>query len=149
LEVSLSAFHSAYAATCCCFCHNPDYDVSFDGQVDGQDLTVWVRDLKNTYFGDANLDGEFDTSDFVEVLAAGQYEDGQSGNSSRTTGDWNGDREFDTSDLVAALQDGGYEQGSRSGVIAVPEPSTFFLTFFAAVLLLLLRRERSARSGTV
>ena len=37
------------------------FDLDMDLTVDQQDLRIWVRDLKHTWFGDANLDGEFDT----------------------------------------------------------------------------------------
>jgi hypothetical protein len=35
------------------------FDVNGDAGVDQQDLHIWVKDLKSTWFGDANLDGEF------------------------------------------------------------------------------------------
>ena len=90
------------------------FDVNGDSVVDSIDRDLWVHDLSNTYFGDANLDGEFNSSDLVSVLAAGQYEDDIPGNSGWATGDWNGDAEFSTSDLVLAFQDGGYELGPRA-----------------------------------
>jgi hypothetical protein len=87
------------------------YDFSQNGVMDHDDLRYLVADVIGTSIGDANLDGRFDSSDLVEVLAAGQYEDGVAGNSSWETGDWNCDGEFNTSDLVAAFQAGGYEVG--------------------------------------
>lgn len=98
-------------------------DFNFDQLVDATDLDFWVHDLKQTYFGDANLDGEFNSSDMVAVFSVGQYEDSIVGNSSWSTGDWDGDREFTSSDLVLAFSDGGYEQGPRQSVVPVPEPS--------------------------
>ena len=89
------------------------YDVSGDGQVLLDDHRVWVHDLKRTWFGDANLDGEFNSADLVAVLAAGEYEDGIESNSGWAEGDFNGDGEFNSSDLITALADGGYEQGPR------------------------------------
>ncbi len=80
--------------------------------------------MKGTYFGDANLDGEFNTGDLVSVLSAGQYEDTVPQNSQWATGDWDGDGEFRTSDLVVALADGGFEQGPRAAVSVVPEPTS-------------------------
>ena len=62
-----------------------------DNLVNGDDRQVWVEDLRTTYFGDSNLDGEFNSSDFVVVFNAGQYEDGVDGNSTWASGDWNGD----------------------------------------------------------
>ena len=40
------------------------------------DLTFFVQDVLRTSIGDANLDGVFNSSDFVVVLVAGEYEDG-------------------------------------------------------------------------
>lgn len=102
-------------------------DANRDGLVNREDLTAWIHDLRDTWFGDANLDGEFNSSDLVSVFKAGQYEDGVLGGSTWATGDWNGDHEFDTSDLVAAFQDGGYENGPRTAVSSVPEPSSILL----------------------
>ena len=77
----------------------------------------------HTYFGDANLDGEFNSTDLVAVLAAGEYEDGIESNSGWSEGDFDGDGEFTSSDLITALADGGYEQGPPQAVfVAVPEP---------------------------
>ena len=59
--------------------------------------------------GDVNADGLFDTSDLVQLLIHGEYEDGIAGNSTFEEGDWNGDGEFDVADLVLALQLGHYE----------------------------------------
>ena len=42
-------------------------------------------------FGDANLDGAFDSGDLVQIFATGEYEDDQSGNSTWADGDWNCD----------------------------------------------------------
>jgi hypothetical protein len=116
------------------------FDVNQDGAVSGQDRVVWVEELKKTYFGDANLNGEFNSGDLVFVLTSGQYEDATPGNSTWATGDWNGDGDFTTSDFVTALQGGGYENGPRAAVSAVPEPSSALLLAIAA--LPLLRRRR-------
>lgn len=119
------------------------FDVNGDGDVDQSDRTHWVEELKKTYFGDSNLDGEFSSSDFVVVFQAGQYEDATVGNSTWETGDWNGDGDFDSSDFVAAFQAGGYEQGPRAAVAAVPEPGSFLLTLGAIVGGVLLRRRQT------
>ncbi|MCA9167576.1 MAG: hypothetical protein KDB23_07895 [Planctomycetales bacterium] len=99
------------------------YDLNEDDVVDDTDVNYWVHDVKHTYFGDADLDGEFNNADLISVFQAGEYEDNLPGNSTWSTGDWNADGEFTTSDLVIALQDGGYEQGPRAAVAYVPEPS--------------------------
>ncbi len=119
----------------------PAYDLNGDALVNDLDRNVWVNDRKRTYLGDANLDGEFNTSDFVSVFQAGQYEDNVVGNSGWATGDWNGDAEFNTTDFVAAFQAGGYEQGPRPAVAAVPEPATSLLVL-SGLLGLPWRRKR-------
>jgi hypothetical protein len=99
-----------------------EFDVNGDGTVSAADRNTWVEEIKRTWFGDANLDGIFDTSDFVQVFQAGEYEDGTALNSQWQTGDWNGDGEFDSGDFVTAFQGGGFEIGPRPAVAAVPEP---------------------------
>jgi hypothetical protein len=100
-----------------------DFDVNHDNTVNVDDRVLWIAALNHTYFGDANLDGEFNSSDLVAVLASGVYEDAIQGNGSWATGDWDGDGDVTSSDLVVALSDGGYEQGLRHVVAVVPEPS--------------------------
>jgi hypothetical protein len=103
------------------------YDLNGDSIVNSADHRFLVTELKNTWLGDANLDGEFSSSDFVAVFQIGQYEDTVVGNSGWAQGDWNGDGDFSSSDFVAAFQDGGFEQGPRGAVAAVPEPTGFVL----------------------
>jgi hypothetical protein len=110
------------------------FDINNDQTTDHDDLHVWVKDIARTWYGDANLDSEFDSLDLVQLLQAGQYEDGVYHNSAWATGDWDADGEFGRSDLILALQDGGYGQGLRAAVVAVPEPSALALVlvgFFA------------------
>ncbi|MEZ6120649.1 MAG: hypothetical protein R3C28_29295 [Pirellulaceae bacterium] len=104
------------------------YDVNQDGVVNQDDRTFWVHELRNTYFGDANLDGEFNSGDLVTVFNAGQFEDGVANNSDWASGDWSGDGEFDTSDFVVAFTDGGYELGPRNRTQTVPEPTFSLLS---------------------
>ncbi len=112
------------------------YDVNQDGLVDTDDIQQYVErpDILNTYVGDANLDGEFGSTDMVDVFQSGQYEDALPINSLWQTGDWNGDAEFDSGDMVFAFQGGGYELGPRAAVLtAVPEPQSVVLLFLAAL----------------
>ena len=109
-------------------------DLNHDGSVDQDDRRLWVHDLANTFFGDANLDGEFNSTDFVVVFNAGEYEDGIDANSTWATGDWNGNGDFESGDFISAFQDGGYEIGPRSVAANVPEVnSTWFLILFGYV----------------
>ena len=101
---------------------------------------MWVKDLYNSWIGDANLDGEFNSSDLVIVLSSGTYE--ADVDAVWSTGDFNGDGRTNTSDLVAALADGGYEVGPRAAVAAVPEPATSVLLLVATVWLVGVSRRR-------
>ncbi len=78
--------------------YRPQFDLNEDDTVDLADHEIWVHELKNTWYGDANLDLEFNTGDLVQVLRAGKYETQQY--ASWAEGDWNGDGVFGTDDLV-------------------------------------------------
>ena len=120
------------------------YDLNQDQTVNSADHRYLVQVIKRTWFGDANLDGVFNTTDVVSVFQRGEYEDGVPANSGWSDGDWNGDAEFNTADFVAAFQDGGFEQGPRAAVSAVPEPTG--LALFTLGLLSQLGRIRCRQS---
>jgi hypothetical protein len=117
--------------------NNPTFDLNQDGKVDLADQTVFIRDIKKTWIGDANFDGEFNSTDFVRVFQVGEYEDNNPANpatimnSKWDEGDWNADREFDSSDFVISFQEGGYEKGPRPPAAVVPEPSGVMLLILA------------------
>lgn len=90
-------------------------DITGDGEIDFDDLHQLVKNELNTHFGDANLDGTFNSTDLVQVFRNGLYEDTIDGNATWLDGDWNGDGDFDSSDLVVAFQDGGYTLASTVG----------------------------------
>jgi hypothetical protein len=98
------------------------FDVDGNSVIDDDDLFFWITEIAVTRYGDSNLDGVFNSSDFVQVLAAGEYEDDIPENSRWESGDWNSDLEFDSADLVFALSTGGYEQPPL-GAESVPEPA--------------------------
>ena len=83
-------------------------DLNDDGMITFEDRLMWVHELKNTWIGDANLDGQFNSGDFVQVFARGKYETGQ--DAGWEEGDFNGDMQFTSGDMVAAFADGGYER---------------------------------------
>lgn len=85
--------------------------------------------------GDANLDGVFDSQDFVQVFTAGLYETNLP--AFWWEGDWNEDGVFDSGDFVVAFQAGMYEQPGHTSL--VPEPSALVLASIG--LLFLVRRK--------
>ena len=89
------------------------FDLSGDGLVDFEDVSFLVKTVLQTSFGDANLDGIFNSADVIEVFVAGQYEDAVVGNATWDTGDWDCDGEFNSSDLILAFSDGGYVAGAQ------------------------------------
>ena len=117
-------------------------DLNGDGAVNQADRSVWVTELRNTWFGDSNLDGEFNSSDFVAVFTSGKFE--QDLDASWAEGDWNGDNRFNSADFVAAFTDGGFELGPRPQAANVPEPTTYVF-FVVGLIALMLRGCRSAR----
>ena len=117
-----------------------DYDLDDDAQVTSTDLHVWIKGLRKTWIGDADLDGEFNTSDLVAVFQAGNFEKSDL-LADWSQGDWNGDGAFNTSDLVAAFQDGGFERGPREAVVAVPEPNSI-LVFMVGLMASCIRGRR-------
>ncbi|MDG2385534.1 MAG: Ig-like domain-containing protein [Pirellulaceae bacterium] len=86
------------------------FDLSADGTVNLDDLDILILNILGTFYGDANLDGRFDSSDLVNAFQAGEYEDDVMGNSTWSDGDWNSDGDFTTADLVKSFQSGVYEQ---------------------------------------
>ncbi len=113
----------------------PAFDLTGDGFVNEADRIFWLHDLKGTWVGDADLNGLFDSGDFVAVFVEGLYETGEAAGWAQ--GDWNADLVFDSGDFVAAFIDGGYEIGAFPGAVqAVPEPSCVVLTLLGLLSLI-------------
>jgi hypothetical protein len=117
-------------------------DLNGDGRFDFEDRRHLIEVLCNTYLGDANLDDEFNSSDFVAVFQAQEYEDEVARNSTWAEGDWNGDLEFSSADFVVAFQGQGYENGPRPAA-AVPEPGTLTLVIIAGLCVLRGRKQKT------
>ena len=84
------------------------WDLDRNGVVQAADAHFFVHTFFGSGPGDANLDGVFDSRDFVVVFQYGEYEDNVSGNTSWAEGDWTCDGDFTTVDLVVAFQGGAY-----------------------------------------
>ena len=89
-----------------------EFDLNSDGIVDDSDRDMMVFDYLNSTYGDANLDGIFNSSDFVYVFQRGKYEDQTPSNAGWADGDWNCDGRFSSQDLVLALQTGDYSEAA-------------------------------------
>ena len=88
------------------------YDLNNDNLVNFNDRLVWLHDLKKTWVGDSDLNGLFNSADFVLAFQAGKYEVAGA-TATWVQGDWSGDQLFTSADFVAAFADGGYEAGPR------------------------------------
>lgn len=84
------------------------FDLNGDFMVNVGDMFHLVEQIIGTSIGDANLDGTFNSTDFVAIFQAGEYEDNAAENSTWAEGDWNCDADFTTQDLVVAFQRGTY-----------------------------------------
>ena len=94
--------------------NRPSIDLNRDGRANRLDLEFMVADLLGTHFGDANLDGTFNSADMVFTMLANLYEDGIANNAAWTTGDWNCDGDFDSEDIVEVFRRGGYTETANA-----------------------------------
>ena len=118
------------------------YDLNGDSAVNSADRLKWLHDLKKTWVGDSDLNGLFESADFVLAFQAGKYEVAGAA-ATWVQGDWDGNQLFTSADFVAAFADGGYEAGPRPGAVsAVPEPTSIVLTLLGLVSLLGVGRRR-------
>jgi hypothetical protein len=104
---------------------SPVFDLNGDRSVDALDRSVWVEQLVETHFGDANLDGAVDFSDFLTLaqnysLSAGWKE-----------GDFNGNGVVEFADFL--LLGNAYQGSARVAAASIPEPSSRLLLIAMAV----------------
>lgn len=123
------------------------FDLNTDSMVDDGDLRHWVVELKQTWIGDSNLDGQFDESDLKFSFSAGRYE--QEFASLWQQGDWNADGRFNSRDLIAAFIDGGYQRGARSATQPVPEPSSMPLLITVLALTARIYRQPHLQADAI
>lgn len=106
-------------------------DFNSDSKVDNQDFPVLLTEVVDSVWGDANLDGRFDSEDLTAVFQAGEYEDQLDGNSTWSEGDWDGDGDFSSSDLILVMQQGGFDQSftvsGRRGIVSVTSAANLIL----------------------
>ena len=103
------------------------YDVDQSGTVDLADRDYWVTDLKSTWIGDANLDGQVTATD-LNALALNWR---ATGVTSWSQGDFTGDGIVDASDLNAMALN--WQSGipvATASPAAVPEPSSLAMLLF-------------------
>lgn len=101
---------------------NARFDLTGDGQVNVDDHRQLVRDLLKIPYGDANGDGNFNSSDLVQAFAGGGYEIERT--SGWREGDWNCDGRFNSSDLVLAMQESNYEATQVDASVLVYDDTT-------------------------
>lgn len=94
-------------------------DVDGDGDPDAILRDSGIRIWFNYGAGDADLDGQFNQFDIVQVQQAAKYLTGESATWSE--GDWNGDGVFDQKDIVAAFTTGNYLQGPDATLVVKSE----------------------------
>lgn len=95
-------------------------DLNSDGQTNTLDVTVLVEDILGTLFGDANLDGVVDGSDF-NVWNSYKFTTG----TGWASGDFNGDGSTDGSDF-GIWNSWKFQSGSGGALRLVPEPASSF-----------------------
>lgn len=107
------------------------FDLNIDDEADFVDREIWVEQRMNTYFGDANLDGEFNSSDLTRIFQSNRYAEELSdplghlmNPVSWSEGDWNGDLRFDSRDLILAFRKSTFDGGIRP-FQNVPEPASW------------------------
>ncbi len=89
------------------------FDLNNDGVINIADMRYLIEMVMQTNFGDANLDGRFDTRDLIQIFSAAEYEDSVTGNSLWSEGDWDCDGDATTRDLVLAFQSGSYGEFAK------------------------------------
>lgn len=112
------------------------FDLTEDAIVDQSDRQTWVADLAGTYFGDANLDGSVQFSDFLALSAGFGMEGGWA------QGDFDGDGQVQFSDFLSLSANFGQTTADTSAApTSVPEPGANVLVQCTLLGALLIRRR--------
>lgn len=83
-------------------------DRNQDSVIDSSDFEFLLTQEIKRRWGDANLDGLFNSADLILIFQAGLYDQPLVGQATWSTGDWNCDGQFSSSDLILALQRSEY-----------------------------------------
>lgn len=83
-------------------------DLNRDGNRDQNDVAFYLQQHLGSQFGDANLDGRFDSADLVQIFQRARYNAPHPDGAGWADGDWNGDGQFDSSDIVLAFTIGNF-----------------------------------------
>ena len=102
------------------------FDINNDSQVNDADRDFLIRNILGTDYGDSNLDGQFNSTDLIQIFQRNEYEDAIAGNSTWGDGDWNGDGDFESGDLVTAFQAGSYTANAVSRADAAAAIDSLF-----------------------
>lgn len=94
------------------YAFQPMFDVNRDRTLDIADLRFWVEELKQTNFGDANLDGQVAFADFLSLSTH------FGGTGGWAQGDFDGDGQVQFQDFL--LLSSNFENASAT---TIPEPS--------------------------
>ena len=85
-----------------------------------KDHFAWVKQLKDTWFGDADLNGLFDSNDMVQVFVVGKYETAEAPVGRKVIGL---EMASSTPAIWSQPLSTVVTSGPRAGVVTVPEPS--------------------------
>jgi MYXO-CTERM domain-containing protein len=110
------------------------FDLNDDNIVSSADRQMLVSDILQTWFGDANLDGNVDFADFVTLA---NHFDGPGG---WGDGDFDADGQVLFADFVILANN--YGKTSTANTMAVPEPGSVSLALLGVALLAGVRNRR-------
>jgi PEP-CTERM motif len=110
---------------------SPYYDINGDDTVDQADTDYFIRNLLNTEYGDANLDGQVSDADYT--MWADNY--GATG-AGWAMGDFTGNGAVTEADYTVWADN----YGAGAGTAGVPEPATLSMLALGAVALVRRRK---------
>ena len=115
------------------------FDVTSDGVIDNLDREHWVRVLKMTQFGDADMNGAVEFSDFLTLSS------GFGGDGGWADGDFDGSGDVGFADFLMLSNNFGSNSAAAIGVSSVPEPTSGMMATFALLGWFGARRGRGRR----